>query len=266
MTGNCLRASVTAATKKLMKPSLMPYFLTNWSWYFLRRSITGFMLTSLKVVSSAAVFWTSLRRWAMRARMRVMGTRWLGRRPAGTATGAAGTTAALGASTWAITSPLVTRPSLPVPAIAWALTPVSATILRTAGLSSVLTAGAAAAGAELAAGAAGASAAAGAPAAAFASVSMTASRSLVSTVSPSFLRIWVITPSCWAVTSSTTLSVSMPISMSPRETRSPTFLFQSSSVPSLIDSENTGTLTSRSMMSPDARPKPSRRAERPARA
>ena len=75
-----------AFTKKLMNPSFVPCRSMNACLYLLRRSITGFMSTSLKVVRMAAVFWTSLRRWAMRRRRRVMGTRRVDR-PDGAAVG-----------------------------------------------------------------------------------------------------------------------------------------------------------------------------------
>ena len=52
------------------------------------------------------------------------------------------------------------------------------------------------------------------------------------------------TPSAGAGSSSTTLSVSMSIRFSSRETRSPSFLCQSSSVASATDSDNCGTFTS----------------------
>ena len=105
------------------------------------------MSTSLKVVSMAAVFWACFRRSAMRRRRRVIGTRSsLAVRARGTcgtsgcgvgrAAGACGAGEICGAAGFArcaVTSPLVRRPSLPVPATAAGSTLFSATILRTAG-------------------------------------------------------------------------------------------------------------------------------------
>src|SRR6185437_13334982 len=58
-----------------MKPSFTPCFFSNRSLYLARRSITGFMSTSLNVVSMAAVFCASLSRRAMVVRRRVIFTR-----------------------------------------------------------------------------------------------------------------------------------------------------------------------------------------------
>ena len=57
MTGYFFSAATAALTKKLMKPSLTPCSFSNFSWNFLRISITGAMLTSLKVVRMALVLW-----------------------------------------------------------------------------------------------------------------------------------------------------------------------------------------------------------------
>jgi hypothetical protein len=76
------------------------------------------------------------------------------------------------------------------------------------------------------------------------SVSMMAITSPAMTVLPSALMICVITPAAGAGSSSTTLSVSMSIRFSSRETGSPTFLCHASRVASATDSDRTGTLTS----------------------
>jgi hypothetical protein len=73
--GTCCRAWTTAFTKKLMKPSFTPCFFSKTSLYWLRRSMTPDMSTSLKVVSMAAVFWASFSRRAMVWRRRVIFTR-----------------------------------------------------------------------------------------------------------------------------------------------------------------------------------------------
>ena len=86
--GYFLRAATAALTKKLMKPSLTPCSFSNFSWNFLRISITGAMFTSLKVVRMALVDCDCTRRSAMRARKRLMGTRCSGRSPRFMADGA----------------------------------------------------------------------------------------------------------------------------------------------------------------------------------
>src|SRR5205085_434630 len=58
-------ACTQALVKKPMKPSLAPCFFSNTSLYCERSAMTLVMSTSLKVVSIAAVFCTSLRRRAM---------------------------------------------------------------------------------------------------------------------------------------------------------------------------------------------------------
>ena len=154
-----------------MKPSLTPCSFSNFSWNFLRMSISGAMLTSLKVVRMALVDCDCTRRSAMRARRRDIGTRCSGRSPrfipvgadtvgSGLATAAttgaatAGAGAALGAAAPAATapstSPLVTRPSLPVPGTEPDARLLSAISLAAAGMATpalLAEAGAAAAGA-----------------------------------------------------------------------------------------------------------------------
>src|SRR5204863_5934131 len=66
-----------------MKPRRVPCSFSKRSWYFLRISITGAMLTSLKVVRIAAVDCDCTRRSATRWRSRDIGTRCSGRRDAG---------------------------------------------------------------------------------------------------------------------------------------------------------------------------------------
>jgi hypothetical protein len=112
--------------------------------YWLRSAITWLMSTSLKVVSIAAVFCASFRRRAMVWRSRVIFTR--SSRDASSAgegartwMAAAGCETGVGAdaarSIAAIMSPLVTRPSLPLPSTFAGSVPVSAAILRTEGAS-----------------------------------------------------------------------------------------------------------------------------------
>ncbi len=128
------------------------------------------MSTSLKVVSIAAVFCTSFSRRAMVWRSRVIRTRSSREASSGcdgarTCTAAAGWLIGVGCeaafSIAASMSPLVTRPSLPLPGTVEASTPLSADSLRTDGAS-----GASAATFGAAAAAAGAAAFAGAAAAA----------------------------------------------------------------------------------------------------
>ena len=142
-----------------MKPSLTPCSFSNFSWKRLRMSMTGAMFTSLKVVRMALLACDCSRRSAMRARRRVMATRSSGRSPrSGAGAGACGrmaagtpvgmdaaedgwgaeTAAAAGAvfacATAASTSPLVMRPSLPVPATALAVSPCSDMSFAAAGM------------------------------------------------------------------------------------------------------------------------------------
>jgi hypothetical protein len=75
-------------------------------------------------------------------------------------------------------------------------------------------------------------------------VSIWAMTSPEPTESRAFFRILTSTPSAGDGSSSTTLSVSMSIRFSSRETFSPSFLCQSRSVASATDSDNCGTFTS----------------------
>ena len=134
MTGYFFSAATAAFTKKLMKPILTPCSFSNLSWKRLRISITGAMLTSLKVVRMALVDCDCSRRSAMRARRRLIGTRCSGRSPRSACarrgdlrqrlaparparrSGAARRAGLAPPASAPSTSPLVTRPSLPVPA------------------------------------------------------------------------------------------------------------------------------------------------------
>ena len=139
-----------------------------------------------------------------------------------------------------VTSPFVTRPSRPDPTTDWALNPFSANNLAAAGIamSPCLPPVGAETGAEV--GAAGATVAETAvvEAVAVASVSMRAINSPATTVPPSPLSSSTRTPAAGAGNSRTTLSVSMSIRFSSRETASPTFLCQFSKVASATDSDN----------------------------
>src|SRR5690606_41003478 len=57
--GHSFNAWHTAFVKKDMKPSPIPYFSLNLSLYLARRSMMGFISTSLKVVSMAVSFRTA---------------------------------------------------------------------------------------------------------------------------------------------------------------------------------------------------------------
>ena len=200
------------------------------------------------------------RRSATRARSRLMGTRCSGRSPrSGLATGAdtwgsalvgtpVGITEAVDCTppaTAASTSPLVTRPSLPVPATALTDKWLSASSLAAAGMATSLLPLPAGAAAGAAAGAVGAAAdAAGAAAPALPSVSMRAINCSAVTVAPSAWTISSNTPAAGAGTSSTTLSVSISIRISSMATASPAFFFHCSMVASATDSDSWGTLTS----------------------
>src|SRR5690606_3839676 len=227
-----------------MKPSLTPCSFSKESLYFLRRSMTACMLTSLKVVRMAFSVWDWIRRSATRAGRRLMGTRCSGRPSRLTGTGAAGAADAAGACVAFRASPLVTRPPRPVPSTVAGSMPFSDRILPAAGEATEdLAAGLAASAAGTGAGA-GAAAGAGAGAAALASVSMRARTSPEVTVLPSPLTISESTPETGAGTSSTTLSVSTSIRISSACTASPGCFFQLSRVASDTDSESCGTRTS----------------------
>src|SRR5947207_5614730 len=101
------------------------------------------MLASLKVVRIAAVDCDWIRRSATRWRRRVIGTRCSAREPAGMETGAGAGFAAAGAGAAPSTSPLVTRPSRPVPWTVEASRPFSAAILVAEGEAALAVAGAA---------------------------------------------------------------------------------------------------------------------------
>src|SRR5208282_3804769 len=145
-------------------------------------------------------------------------------------------------------SPLVTRPSLPVPGTAAASMPVSAAILRTDGADGVSAMGALGAGAGF--GGAGGGAACGAASAGFAGAlvgaapapSLIAPRSApTATVSPSLTATSMSTPAAGAGTSIVTLSVSSSTSGSSTATTSPAFLNHLPIVASVTDSPSAGT-------------------------
>ena len=228
------------------------------------------MLTSLKVVRIALVACDCSSRSATRARRRDIGTRCSGRSPRLTATGAATAGSGLatagaggaeragggavtprgaGADATSVcsTSPLVTRPSRPVPGTEPAASAWSAISLAAAGIvtSALLPLADADAGAVAATEAPADAAAAGAaPAFATPSVSMRAMTSSLTQLSPSPLTISAITPANGAGTSNTTLSVSISTRISSSATASPGFFRHCNSVASATDSDSCGTLTS----------------------
>src|ERR1700733_13242047 len=115
--GNSFSAATQALTKNDMKPSRAPLcFFSKASRYSLRSAITADMSTSLKVVSIAAVFCASFSLAAMVRRSRVMRTRCSrGSSVRGPRAVGAGVAAGAGRLRNSSTSPLVMRPSLPVP-------------------------------------------------------------------------------------------------------------------------------------------------------
>ena len=162
------------------------------------------------------------------------------------------TTGGVTAAEAASASALVTRPPRPLPATSAAATPFSSSILRAAGMATPAAGFAAGATSGLAAAAAfGFSAGAVAATVATASVSMRAITSPATTVSPFLLTNSTSTPDAGAGNSRTTLSVSMSIRFSSRETAAPTSLCQETSVASATDSDSCGTLTSMIMLTPD---------------
>ena len=162
-------------------------------------------------------------------------------------------------------SPLVTRPSLPVPGTAAGSIPVSPAIRRTDGASGASAAAALDGGGAATGGAAGgAVATAGAAlgeAAAFAASAggaaaplpgpMAPSNAPTATVSPFFAAISDNTPAAGAGTSIVTLSVSSSTSGSSTATASPGFLNHLPMVASVTDSPSVGTRISVMRCDPD---------------
>ena len=161
------------------------------------------------------------------------------------ATGNTGTDAGTGAAAAPRTSPLVTRPSLPVPGTEPAARLLSAISFAAAGIGTPamepLDAGAVAVAAT---GAAVAAADETATAPTVASVSILAINCSAATVAPSATTSSTSTPADGAGTSRTTLSVSISIRISSTAMASPTFFFHCSMVASATDSDSWGTLTS----------------------
>ena len=189
-----------------------------------------------------------------------MGTRCSGRSPRdtdfdatwGNDTGAAFAGSALTATGWGAaaaftaprTSPLVTRPSLPVPTTESAARLLSAINLAADGMATPAMetlAGTTVAGAATAARAVAPGAAA---TPALPSVSMRAINCSAATVAPSATTSSASTPAAGAGTSSTTLSVSISINISSMATKSPAFFFHCNRVASATDSDSWGTFTS----------------------
>src|SRR5699024_10072083 len=63
--GHSFKAVVTAFVKKDIKPSPISCFSLKISLYLLRKSMMGFILTSLKVVNIAVSFFTETNRFAI---------------------------------------------------------------------------------------------------------------------------------------------------------------------------------------------------------
>ena len=203
----------------------------------------GLISTSLKVVSIAAVFCASLRRRAMVWRKRVNFTR---SSLAPKARGGAATAAAAGAGALfsaAKASPLVTRPSFPVPCTLRTSRPVSAPMRCTLGGATVAATGA---GAGVGGGAAGAGAAAFGAAfgARPAPALMRPSTAPMPTVVPTSATISSNTPASGADTSTLTLSVSSSTKVSSLAIASPAFLVQRATVASVTLSPSVGTTIS----------------------
>src|SRR5574337_379264 len=239
-----------------MKPSLMPYSFWNASPSALRILTTSARFTSLNEVSMAIEFFDCIRRSAMRARMRVIGTRSSGREPGvGFAAGGAAAGAEPPLLPDLTRSSLVTRPSRPVPVTLAGSMSCSVATRRPAGERSSAPPGAllsafgcpALAGAGVLASGFDASCGASLAGAAAAPSSMIAMTCSPFTVSPTSCLISFSTPSTGEGTSSTTLSVSRSTRFSSRATASPAFLCQLAMVASETDSGRTGTLSSMDM-------------------
>ena len=207
----------------------------------------------------AAVFCASLSRRAMVWRSRVIFTRSSraassagdgARTWTAAAVAATGVGAAAARSIAASMSPLVTRPSLPVPGTVDASSPDSVESFRTdgaSGASATLVAGLAAAGAAAGLAAAVADGAAAGFAAGVAVLAAPApsliwpSTAPTATVSPSLAAISLSTPAAGAGTSIVTLSVSSSTSGSSTATASPGCLNHLPMVASVTDSPSVGT-------------------------
>ena len=222
------------------------------------------MSTSLKVVSMAAVFCASLRRRAMVWRSRVMRTR-SSRAASSGGDGARACTAAAGAATGvgcaaarsiaASMSPLVTRPSLPVPGTVGGVDAGLGGDLahrrRQRHVGRLRLGGPAGARRlpRLRSARAGvdrpwsfrSSARAGRPATAPAPSLIAPSSAPTATVSPSLAAMSASTPAAGAGTSIVTLSVSSSTSGSSTATASPAFLNHLPMVASVTDSPSVGT-------------------------
>ena len=112
MAGNSASAVVTALVKKPMNPRPTPNCSLKASLCFLRKSMTGFMSTSLKVVNIAVSFLTETKRSATFRRNMLIFSRRVSRLPSQPErTLDASKPAAKAAST----SCFNTRPSRPVP-------------------------------------------------------------------------------------------------------------------------------------------------------
>ncbi len=253
--GKRCSALAAALTKKLMKPSLMPWAFWNSSCSSLRAAETLLRLTSLKVVSIAVEFFDSIRRLAMVLRTRVIGTRSSGRAPAALPTPPDRAKLTM--------SSLVTAPRRPVPSTWAGSTPSVSAENRAPGGSEAVSPAALGASAlaafgasaalgasffsSLAAGLASSAAGLAGAASAAAPSSITARTCEEVTVSPSWNLISLSTPSTGEGTSRTTLSVSRSTRFSSRLTASPAFLCQLAMVASETDSGSAGTLTSVAM-------------------
>ncbi len=242
--------------KNDMKPSFSPFFFVKASCAFARRACTSDMSHSLKVVRIAAVCCAMTSCAAILRRsgdifLRVNrsfsdeGAGFSSARSPAAASGAddgSGTASRFCAA--ANASPLVSRPSLPLPLIFSGSSFSSATTRRTAGDMSI---GRFFRGGRDWLSAVAVSLAALGSAAGFAALpepsSITATTSPIFTSAPSATRV-CRTPSFSAVISVETLSVSKVKSASPALTWSPDFLCQTETTPLVIDSPTAGTFTS----------------------
>src|SRR5271166_1119654 len=265
--GNSFSAATQALTKNDMKPRRTPScFFSNASRYSARSVITADMSTSLKVVNIAAVFCASFRRAAMVRRRRVMRTRSSrGSASRGGFAARAGAATVTGRSRNASTSPLVMRPSLPLPGpICTGDRCCSSISLAAAGITSGCVGGVAgrvtgpsgrgggctpAGGLAAARGAGAGCATLGCAglAGADAPASSTASRAPTGTSLPSGATIELSTPAVGAPTSTVTLSVSNSTSGSSAATASPSCFIHRATVAEVTLSPSVGTLISVAM-------------------
>src|SRR6187401_1401313 len=259
-------ACAQALAKMDMKPSLIPCFATNCSWYFFLNSMMLLISTSLKVVSIAVLFFAETNLRAIVRRIRVIFSRCsLRLNKAFTGLGGTGVTGFSGAEgsvlsfdlliTADIASDFVILPSFPVPSTATGSTSPSRKILAAAGDGIDLTGSSFFVFSFVGAGASGTgvftsigfSVVGGCPLEDLTLVSILATKAPIARSSPS-LATCINLPSASAGNSNVALSDSNSQIGSSLFTKLPSGLSHWDKVTSLMDSPITGTFISTTLM------------------